>query len=380
MAPIRALFLHAFLVGPLLLFASLVASRHACYLPNGQPASGPTDACRLSDFDPPLAQCCHDGDLCLSNQLCGRQDPRGEFSYYRGTCTAKVWRNTEDGAGCMNPCPISYGNEETVPMHWCVEEDGTMSWYCGNDAPAGDKGCTRVGADIDLPDGIGVLATAGGTLTPAPVPTTLVETTLIETTSPSEGPSSTPSEINPIPTSSQPQPPPSTSNANNPSDSPPLTKDDDEEEDGSSAIPIGVGVAVGSLILMAGSALVYFYQRKRRREAPVRAETPPPFEFSFLNSQSQTPDWLGPAYGVPPPPPPPGPVHTMGGDGKMMPEAAGLGAGFGAGSGVPFSSSSMGMGNGMQNGMQHHRENMNTRMGPMGSAAEMRGSARHELP
>lgn len=151
MTPIRALFLQALLVGPLLLFPSLVASRHDCYLPNGQPASGPAGVCKLTDSDTPLSQCCHNGDLCLSNQLCGSQDPRGEFSYYRGTCTEKVWRNTDGGAGCVNPCPISYGNEETVPMHWCVEEDGTMSWYCGNDAPPGDKGCTRVGADMDLP-------------------------------------------------------------------------------------------------------------------------------------------------------------------------------------------------------------------------------------
>lgn len=184
-----------------------------------------------------------------------------------------------------------------------------------------------------------------------------VSTTLIETTPPPEGPSSTPGEIKPTITSSQ--LPPSTSSAN-PGDSPP---NKDEEEDGSFAIPIGVGVAVGASILIAGSALVYFYQRKRRREAPVRAETPPPFEFSFLNSQA--PDWLGPAYAVPPPP---GPVHRMG-SGKMP--KAGQGAGFGPG--VPASSSSMVMENGMQ---QHHGEN--ARIGPMEPAAEMRGTSCRE--
>jgi hypothetical protein len=60
-------------------------------------------------------------------------------------------------------------------------------------------------------------------------------------------------------------------------------------------VPIGVGVAVGTSILIAGSVLVFFYQRKRRRQAPVRAETPPPFEFSFINNQA--PGWLGPSYG-----------------------------------------------------------------------------------
>jgi hypothetical protein len=59
---------------------------------------------------------------------------------------------------------------------------------------------------------------------------------------------------------------------------------------------------VGTSILIAGSVLVFFYQRKRRRQAPVRAETPPPFEFSFINSQA--PGWLGPSYGVKPPVPP----------------------------------------------------------------------------
>ena len=62
------------------------------------------------------------------------------------------------------------------------------------------------------------------------------------------------------------------------------------------AVPIGVGVAVGASVLIAASVLVFFYQRKRRRQAPVRAETPPPFEFEYINSQA--PDWLGPHTGA----------------------------------------------------------------------------------
>lgn len=73
------------------------------------------------------------------------------------------------------------------------------------------------------------------------------------------------------------------------------------QDDGKStlAVPIGVGVAVGTSVLIAASVLIFFYQRKRRRQAPVRAETPPPFEFEYINNQA--PDWLGPSYGAKPP-------------------------------------------------------------------------------
>ncbi|KAK4120080.1 hypothetical protein N657DRAFT_167749 [Parathielavia appendiculata] len=62
------------------------------------------------------------------------------------------------------------------------------------------------------------------------------------------------------------------------------------------AVPIGVGVAVGVAILLSGRVLTFFYHRKRRRQATVRAETPPPFESSSINSQE--PAWLGPSYGL----------------------------------------------------------------------------------
>jgi hypothetical protein len=70
------------------------------------------------------------------------------------------------------------------------------------------------------------------------------------------------------------------------------------QEDGkaSLAVPIGVGVAVGTSVLIAASALVFFYRRKRRREAPVRAETPPPFEFSTINNQAAV--WPGLPHGA----------------------------------------------------------------------------------
>lgn len=66
---------------------------------------------------------------------------------------------------------------------------------------------------------------------------------------------------------------------------PPNTPEDGDKS--STAVPIGVGVAVGASVLIAASVLVFLYQRKRRRQAPVRAETPPPFEFSFINNQAQ---------------------------------------------------------------------------------------------
>jgi hypothetical protein len=55
-------------------------------------------------------------------------------------------------------------------------------------------------------------------------------------------------------------------------------------------------VAIGTSILIAASALVFFYQRKRRRESLVRAETPPPFEFSTINNQA--PGWPRPPHGA----------------------------------------------------------------------------------
>jgi hypothetical protein len=48
--------------------------------------------------------------------------------------------------------------------------------------------------------------------------------------------------------------------------------------------------------LIAASALVFFYQRKRRRQAPVRAETPPPFEFSAINNEA--PGWPAAPHGA----------------------------------------------------------------------------------
>ena len=80
--------------------------------------------------------------------------------------------------------------------------------------------------------------------------------------------------------------------------SPTLSPSDKPQDDGksSSAVPIGVGVAVGASVLIAASVLVFFYQRKRHRQALVRAETPPPFEFAFINNNSQ--NRRGPSYGA----------------------------------------------------------------------------------
>ncbi len=113
----------------------------------------------------------------------------------------------------------------------------------------------------------------------------------------------------PAPSASHPMPPPASTAAppapsrtpgqdaagpGSPSPSPTGTPQDDGKS--SAAVPIGVGVAVGASVLIAASVLVFFYQRKRHRQAPVRAETPPPFEFAFINNNQQ--DRLGPSYGA----------------------------------------------------------------------------------
>lgn len=71
------------------------------------------------------------------------------------------------------------------------------------------------------------------------------------------------------------------------------------DDNANPAVPIGVGVAFGASIMIAAGVLGFFYLRKRRRETPVRAETPPPFEFSVMDSQAPgriRPFWEAPGY------------------------------------------------------------------------------------
>ncbi|KAL2172375.1 hypothetical protein VTG60DRAFT_6214 [Thermothelomyces hinnuleus] len=224
-------------------------------------------------------------------------------------------------------------NDRIAPLHRCSDDETATKWFCGNEKSApDDKDCASVDGDVELPDGIYVYATAGDTLdnkataSPIPPPGTSRATGVPAVTATASGPTQHSSVAHPVETSTRSFPgtyvssasistdtsPTATPGSNAPESSasepasswpattapgvpPPVPSDASEDEDDGfgSVIPIGVGVAVGTSILIAGSVIVFFYQRKRRRRAPVRAETPPPFEFSLIDRQA--PGWLMPS-------------------------------------------------------------------------------------
>ncbi|KAH6617578.1 hypothetical protein F5144DRAFT_498950 [Chaetomium tenue] len=302
MAPFGSLFLLPFL------FVSILALDR-CFFPNRKVANFAASCWDTTRQQTVL--CCQIGDLCLSNKICAAtNDPSKEFRYYRGACLDSNWTDP----GCPNMCRGPDGDDKIVPMHRCRGGKSDNEWYCGKDRPS-DEDCKEIDGDVALPAGFVAYATAG--ITPDPIPTSSVE----ESPTTSEDPTNTiqPALGQPETTPDLSDPQPTTGGLGvdvltaAPSDPP------QDSGEASSAVPVAVGVAVGTSILIAGSVLVFFYQRKRRRQAPVRAETPPPFEFSFINSQA--PGWLGPSYG--PKPPVPQPDDKMHDKSKPTPNTGG---------------------------------------------------------
>lgn len=76
---------------------------------------------------------------------------------------------------------------------------------------------------------------------------------------------------------------------------PPSTQQEDAQG-GPAALPIGLGIGVGVSVLAALAIVGFFHLRKRRRQATVRAETPPPFEFAFVDSRPPPRGRLGPFH------------------------------------------------------------------------------------
>ncbi|AEO59398.1 hypothetical protein MYCTH_2065208 [Thermothelomyces thermophilus ATCC 42464] len=274
-----------------LLFVSGSADSDSCFFPNGKHA-GSSASCWETTGNQ-TALCCQTGGLCLNNNVCAVKSRTGTSSYYRGSCIDSTWSNPK----CPHFCEGPGRNDGIVLLHRCSGDETATKWFCGNEKSGPDnKDCASVDGDVEIPDGIYVYATAGNTPISLPAissakerPTRTGDTLDNKVTASLIPPPGTSRATGgPAPASSSPAttapgvPPPV------PSDAP-----EDEDDEFGSVIPIGVGVAVGTSILIAGSVIVFFYQRKRRRQAPVRAETPPPFEFSLIGRQA--PGWLTPS-------------------------------------------------------------------------------------
>ncbi|KAK3291500.1 uncharacterized protein B0H64DRAFT_330575 [Chaetomium fimeti] len=299
MAPFGSLFLLPFL------FVSIFADPDHCFFPDGTTARFAASCWNGTSGQTVL--CCQTGDLCLSNQICAMKDHSDEFHYYRGACIDSNWTDP----GCPDFCPEPAGDDQIVPMHRCSGGKTMRKWYCGNGNRPADLDCKDIDGDVELPENISVYATAGITPKPSPSPTPSRDPPESKDTASAIPPSNTiqfslgepVTAPGPDTPNSQTAAPPSTLPNATGTDVPtavptavPSDPPQDDDDQASSAVPVAVGVAVGTSILIAGSVLVFFYQRKRRRQAPVRAETPPPFEFSFINNQP--PGWLGPSSGA----------------------------------------------------------------------------------
>ncbi|KAK4151295.1 hypothetical protein C8A00DRAFT_17302 [Chaetomidium leptoderma] len=277
-----------------LLFGSVFSDSGRCYFPDGQLAKF-----AVGCWDAPVGQtglCCQSGDQCLNNTLCATKFVADEPLYYRGSCLDSTWSNS----ACPRFCLELSESDRILPVYRCADDDSQTRWYCGGDGGSADDSCA--GGSFDLSGNMDVYATAGTKPKPSPVISSDEEspTTLKGSTGDQDIASNTSRTDAIQPSSGAPAAAPfSTSldgvESGSPTALPPDTPQD-EEGKSSSAVPIGVGVAVGTSVLIAASVLVFFYQRRRRRQAPVRAETPPPFEFSFINNQA--PGRPSPSYGA----------------------------------------------------------------------------------
>ncbi|KAK4098386.1 hypothetical protein N658DRAFT_518018 [Parathielavia hyrcaniae] len=289
------------------LFSIVVRSELHCYVPNGEETKF-AFPCWDASGDP-TGLCCELGDMCLNNTLCAYDDGGSDGAYYyRGACISEDWLHQ----GCPNFCADPGQDKYMVEVSRCPHKPWSpwSLWHCGGNSSASDDDLTC----IDLSDSS---TDAYGTAGPSPISTSIpdgfattaeIRTTTRESTKSQNAPSTTTSPSS-IQSSSGPTPgdpatdysstapstasQPATAGTASPTSAPSSTPQSEAKPN--LAVPIGVGVAVGIAVLIAGSVLVFFYQRKRRRQAPVRAETPPPFEFSAINSQA--PGWLGPSYG-----------------------------------------------------------------------------------
>ncbi|KAK4244864.1 hypothetical protein C7999DRAFT_16914 [Corynascus novoguineensis] len=284
---------------PLFLF-SVLAGSDRCFFPNGKPAQSAA-SCWEADGNQ-TALCCQFGDLCLNNHVCAVKVDTGEFSYYRGSCLDSTWSDPN----CPHFCDGSDRDRRFVSLHRCSGDVTATKWFCENeDNIPDDRDCSSVDGDVELPAGLSVYATAGTTL--SQISQHSGEHVDTETTSGLTTPSSVP---HPAETATVPLPevanPPAPEHPGSPSSAAtgsaaptPVSShanNDAEDDKSGSGIPIGVGVTVGACIPIASSVILFFYQRRRRRRAPVRAESPPPFEFSLIGNGQAPGIWMGPSY------------------------------------------------------------------------------------
>ena len=321
------------------LFVVVLSDPGRCRLPNG---SSPAVAASCGQAD----LCCKSGDLCLINGLCATQGMGGYHFYYRGACRDPAWEDP----GCPRFCRDPGQDDQWLGVYRCPNDDTHRLWYCGGGPPGntceapgsyfelsgmwssprsvrGLSGGTDWRLDImdpfatagskpdpssvtrsaeesptttgDSPgDSTGDQSTPSLTTAPDPVQPSLGQPPVDTTATPDPAPpSETATESSPMAPStsaSHPPSPPANTAAGTPTGSP--TGKPQQDSKSNPAVPIGVGVAVGASVLIAVSVLVFFYQRKRHRQAPVRAKTPPPFEFAFINNHQQ--NWRGPSYGT----------------------------------------------------------------------------------